>query len=261
MATATIPAVAKAAPAVGAPRGVWAWLTEPVRAPAMVGAGGFAAGILCAHLWWFRPGWLLVALLALFAIAAVAAYVPPRLAWLSVALVFVLLGILCAEIAPRVDRQQELARLADNTPRLVEGEVVRLGPVRRVMAASAFSDKTHEERSQQIDVRIDSLPRSVSGSGVQVTLYAPVEAAFPRIECGDRVRAMLAMHREERFLDPGVWDAGEYLLRQGIGAMASGKPERFAVIAAGRGDSRAGVQAAFAADGGEREADGFCGRF
>ncbi|MBV8629895.1 MAG: ComEC/Rec2 family competence protein [Silvibacterium sp.] len=231
MATATIPAVAKAAPAAGARRAVWGWLAQPVGSPAMLGAGGFAAGIFCAHLRWFRPGWLLVALLALFVIAAVAAHVAPRLAWFSVALVYVLLGILCAEIAPAVDRQRELARLADNTPRLVEGEVVRLGPVRRVMAASAFSDKTHEERSQQIDVRIDSLPQSA----VRVTLYAPVDSQFPRIACGDRVRATLAMHGEERFLDQGVWNAGDYLLRQGVGALASAKPEKFAVIAARRG--------------------------
>ena len=158
-----------------------------------------------------------------------------RLAWPAVALLYVLLGILCAEIAPAVDRQRELVRLADNTPRLIEGEVVRLGPVRRVTAGSAFSDATHEEQSQQIDVRIDSLPRSAAGSAVRVTLYAPLDAAFQQISCGDRVRATLAMHREERFLDPGVWDAGEYLLRQGIGALASAKPERFEVIAQGRG--------------------------
>ncbi|HTX77340.1 MAG TPA: ComEC/Rec2 family competence protein [Terracidiphilus sp.] len=231
MATATIPAEAKAAPATQTRSAVWERLTEPVKAPAVVGASAFAAGILCAHFWWFRPGWLLVALLASFAIAAAAAGVANRTAWVSVALVYVLLGILCSEIAPAVNRQQELRLLADNTPRMIEGEVVRLGPVRQVMAASAFSDKTHEEQSQQIDVRVDSLP----ASAVRVTLYAPVGEAFPNIACGDKVRATLAMHLEERFLDPGVWDAGEYLLRQGIGALASTKPEKFAVTGAGRG--------------------------
>ena len=233
MATATIPAVARTASGARAGRTVAAWLAEPVRAPAVVGAGGFAAGILCAHLWWFRPGWLLVALLTSFVIAEVAARAAQRLAWTSVALVFVLLGIFCAETAPAVNRQQELALLADNTPRLIEGEVIRLGPVRRVLAASAFSDKTHEEHSQQIDVKVSSLPGS---STVRVTLYAPVGEGFPQVSCGDRVRPTLAMHPEERFLDPGVWNAGEYLLRQGIGALASAKPEKFGVI--GRGDSR-----------------------
>lgn len=67
-----------------------------------------------------------------------------------------------------------------------------------------------------------------------MTLYAPVEAQFPRITCGDRVQATLAMHTEERFLDPGVWNAGEYLLKQGVGALASAKPEKFVVIGPGR---------------------------
>ena len=198
----------------------------------MVGALGFAAGILCAHVRWLRPGWLLAVLLASFAIATAAAYFAPRLAWPSVVLVFVLLGVLCAEIAPAVNPQRDLALLADNTLRVIEGEVVRLGPVRRGLAASAFSAETHEERSQQVDVRLASLPNSA----VRVTIYAPIDQGFPRISCGDRVRAMLAMHREERFLDPGVWDAGEYLLRQGVGALASAKAEKLVVN--GNGPSR-----------------------
>lgn len=42
------------------------------------------------------------------------------------------------------------------------------------------------------------------------------------------------MHGEERYLDPGVWNAGEYLLRQGVGALASVKQEKFAVTATSR---------------------------
>ena len=234
MATATIPAKSQAAPVVPSRTAVRTGWPEFVRAPALVGAGGFAAGILCAHFFWFRTGWLFVALLASFVIAAVSSRVAVRLAWPSVALVYVVLGMLCAEIAPAVNRQQELRLRADNSPRLVQGEVIRLGPVRRVMSSTPFSAKTHEERSQQIDIRLDSLPGSISEGGVRVTLYAPIEQDFPGIACGDQVRATLAMHVEERFLDPGVWDAGEYLLRQGIGALASAKPEKFAVIATGR---------------------------
>jgi hypothetical protein len=52
---------------------------------------------------------------------------------------------------------------------MMEGEVVRLGPVRSVVSTTPFSTKTHEEHSQQIDVRLHSLPDST----VRVTLYAP----------------------------------------------------------------------------------------
>jgi competence protein ComEC len=202
MATATIPANSHLAqpPAVRA-----AATTRSNAAPALFAAVCFAVGILCAHFFWFLPGWLLVSLLASFAAAACACAWALRLAWLAAALVYVLLGILCFEIAPAVNPQRQLALLADNTPRVVEGDVVRHGPVRIVVSATPFSTKTHEEHSQQIDVRLRSIPDST----VRVTLYAPVEEVFPQITCGDSVRATLAMHPEERYLDPGVWDAGE----------------------------------------------------
>ncbi|MFY9937022.1 MAG: ComEC/Rec2 family competence protein [Silvibacterium sp.] len=226
MATATIPAKSHLAQpsAVRA-----ATTTRSNAAPALFAAVCFAVGILCAHFFWFLPGWLLVSLLASFAAAACVCAWALRLAWLAAALVYVLLGILCFEIAPAVNPQRQLALLADNTPRVVEGDVVRHGPVRIVVSATPFSTKTHEEHSQQIDVRLRSIPDST----VRVTLYAPVEEVFPQITCGDSVHATLAMHPEERYLDPGVWDAGEYLRRQRIGALASAKTENFAVIAQG----------------------------
>ncbi|HTV13916.1 MAG TPA: ComEC/Rec2 family competence protein [Acidobacteriaceae bacterium] len=228
MATATIPAAASTS-AQSKSRGR-ARSGHGLAAPALAGACGFAVGILCAHFFWLTPGWLLTVLLMLFAVAAAAGRIAPRLAWPAAGLLYVVLGILCAEIAPAVDQQKQLALLADNTPRVVEGEVVRLGPVRKVTSTTPFSTKTYEEHSQQIDVRL----QFPADSTVRVTLYAPVEEPFPRVGCGDRVRATLAMHGEERFLDPGVWDAGEYLLRQGVGALASAKPEKFAVTGAGR---------------------------
>ena len=104
---------------------------------------------------------------------------------------------------------------------------MRAGPVRTVMSTTPFSTKTHEEGSQQMDLRLNS-PADLT---VRVTIYAPAEEAFPQIRCGDAVRATLTMHGEERFLDPGAWDAGAYLLRQGIGALGSAKAEKMAVVA------------------------------
>jgi len=230
MATATIPAGTQAVAARQPP-------AQPglsfhfFTAPALFAASGFALGVLCAHFAWFMPGWLLVTLLLLFALTAAARRVASITAWISAGLVYVVLGIFCAEVAPAVNPQRELALLADNTPRVVTGKVVRLGPVRTELASTPFSTKTREERSRQIDLRLDS----PAGSTVRATLYAPAEDAFPAIACGDEVRATLAMHGEEHFLDPGVWDAGEYLLRQGIGALASAKPERFGVVTTKQG--------------------------
>jgi len=234
MATATIPAGTPASST-----GVQSDTTRPasffyfVAAPALFGACGFSVGILCAHCLWLTPGVLLVALLMLFAVTATALRIAPRLAWLGTGLVYVTLGVLCAEIAPAVNQQKKLALMADNTPRIVEGKVVRVGPVRRVMSTTPFSTKTREERSQQMDVGLGS----PGDSAVRVTVYAPIEGAIPQIRCGDTVRATMTMHREERFLDPGVWDAGAYLLRQGIGALASAKAEKLAVIVSAKTQS------------------------
>src|SRR5271154_2859668 len=230
MATATIPTTSQAGTTRPLSPALRSCPSRFIAAPALIGASGFAMGILCAHFIWFVPGWALVGVLALFPITAVACRISSHLVWLSTGLVYVLLGILCGEIAPVVNPQKQLALLADNSPRTLEGEVVRLGPVRKVLSTTPFSTKTHEEHSQRIDVRLDSL----ADSAVRVTLFAPVEEVFPQITCGDRARATLAMHSEERYLDPGVWDAGGYLLRQGIGALASAKAEKFAVIAVGR---------------------------
>jgi competence protein ComEC len=230
MATATIPdgSPTKARPHSPATRRAnsFRFLT----APALFGACGFAAGILFAHFFWVTSGILLVALLTLLAMTAIALRVAPRLAWPATGLIYVMLGVLCAEIAPSVNLQKQLALLADNSPRTVEGEAVRAGPVRTVMSATPFSTKTREERRQQIDLRLNS----PADSTVRVRVYAPAEEAFPRIRCGDAVRATLVMHREERFLDPEVWDAGAYLLRQGIGALASAKAEKLAVVASAK---------------------------
>ncbi len=198
---------------------------SPLAAPALFAAIIFATGILIAHFILLLPGLLLFALLAAIAIAIAASAKAARTGWIAVAFVYLLLGALCAKIAPPIDPQQQLALLADNTQRTVEGNIVRLGPVRTVVSTVPFSDKTKEEHSQQFDLRLNGLGTA------RVTLYAPVEQLFPHLACDQQVRATLALHQEERYLDPGVWDASEYLHQQGIGAIGSVNPERLNVIA------------------------------
>jgi competence protein ComEC len=204
-------------------------------APSLFATIAFAAGILIARFIWFMPAVLLFAVVASFATAAIAVAKAPRTAWIATALVYILLGILCAEIAPAIDPQQKLALLADNTPRTVEGEIIRLGPIRSVIATTPFSDQTHQEHSQQFDLHL-FLP-GAKKANARITLYAPIEQPFPRIACNDIVRATLSLHEEERYLDPSVWDVSEYLHQQGIGALGSLTPQRFTVIASGRNHS------------------------
>ena len=196
-------------------------------APALLAALCFAAGIMLAHCFRFMPGLLSLPLLGCFAITAIANRRAPRLAWLAVVILYVVLGIFCSGIARGVDQQKELATLADGIARPVDGEIIRLGPLRTVASSSPFSNKIREEHSRQIDLRIQQIAgRPVpqkSHLAVRLTLYALLEAAFPPLTCGQQLHGDLAMHIEERFLDPGVWDTSEYLHEQGIGALASAR--------------------------------------
>ncbi|MGB7190751.1 MAG: ComEC/Rec2 family competence protein, partial [Acidobacteriaceae bacterium] len=219
MATATIPAVS-------APTARRSGLFSVAAAPSMFAALCFAVGILVSRLAWFLPGLLLIALLAALVVAIAGLAKAPRMAWFTTALVYTLLGIFCVEVAPAVNPQPTLALMADNTKRTVEGEIVRLGPVRSVVSTAPFSFRARQERSQQLDLRLPSLGTA------RIGLYAPMGTAFPRLACGDVARATVPLHEAERFLDPGAWDYREYLLQQGIGALGSAKLERFKVIAA-----------------------------
>jgi competence protein ComEC len=207
-------------------------------APALLAALSFTAGILLAHYFRFMPGLLSLALLACSVITAIANRWALRLAWPAAVFLYAVLGIFSSNIAPGVNPQQELVTLADGTSRPIEGEVIRIGPLRTVESSSPFSNKIREEHSQQIDLRLlrisDKSTTPSSPLAVRITLYAPLDARFPPITCGEVLRGSLAMHTEERFLDPGVWDTSEYLHEQGIGALASAKVQDLHVLSLAR---------------------------
>jgi len=89
----------------------------------------FAAGIVVSHWLWLRPSFLLIALIVLFGISAVAALRAERLAWLPVALLWALLGAVCAEFEPYPAPAPAIESLSDELLRTVEGTVVSAGSV------------------------------------------------------------------------------------------------------------------------------------
>lgn len=225
MVTATIPATPaqashRARPLLPGP------LTT-IAAPSLFAALCFAAGILVSRLEWFLPGLLLLALLAAFAVALFASARAARMAWITVALVYILLGVFCAEVAPAPNPQQKLGLLANNLQRTVEGTIVRLGPI-RTRTSELFSSE-EQEHSQQFDLRLDSLGTA------RIGLYAPLDQTFPQLACGDVLRVTSSLHQAEVYLDPGAWNYRRYLLEQGVGALGSTKPERLTILASGAG--------------------------
>jgi competence protein ComEC len=71
--------------------------------------------------------------------------------------------------------------------------------------------------------RVDDVPRS---GRVQVTLYGPP----PPLATGQRVRAPLRLHRPRGFLNPGVFDYGEWLRRRDVHAVGSVSADRLEIL-------------------------------
>lgn len=212
-------------------------VTGPLRfhfVPLLFAAVCFSCGVYASRCMWFAPALLLFGLLLCGALCLLAASKVQRVSPLPVGAAFLILGAFCAEAAPRPEPQIQLTQLADGTQRVIEGTVTRLGSVRRIESTLPFSDKLREEQSQQFQLKLDSVitngARQPLAGGLSLTLYAPLDTAFPRIGCGDVVRATVTMRQPERYLDPGVWDEREYMLAEGIGAFGSGKAAVFSVV-------------------------------
>lgn len=212
-------------------------VTEPLRfhfVPLLFAAISFSCGIALTHLTWLAPVLLLSGLLLSIAVGLLAAYKAQRASLLPLGAVFLILGAFCAEAAPRPNPQIQLVQLADGTQRIIEGKVTRIGPVRRVESTLPFSDKLREEHSQQFQLKLSSVITNAGHSplagGLSLTLYAPLDTAFPRMDCGDIVRATVTMRQPEQYLDPGVWDERAYMLAEGIGAFGSGKAAAFSIV-------------------------------
>lgn len=211
--------------------------TEPLHfahLPLLFTAVCFSCGIFASRYFWTTPAMLLTTVVLCAGLCVLAVYMAPRTSLLAVAAMFLLLGAFYGEAAPFPDPQGALTALSDGTTRTVEGEVVKTSAVRRIESTLPFSNKTREEQSQQLRLRVISAGPDNGAmhpvvGGLSLTIYAPLDAAFPVIACGDAVRVSVAMHLPDRYLDPGVWDERAYLLGQGIGAMGNAKLDSFAV--------------------------------
>ena len=215
-------------------------ITAPLRfhfLPLLFAAVCFSFGILATRFVWLQPGLLLAGIFLCASISVIAVYLARRVSLLPLAALFLLLGAFCSEATPRPDPQMRLALLADGTQRTVEGTVVKIGPMRQIESALPFSDKTREENSRQLQLKLtsvvveDGTMMPLQG-GLSLSLYAPRDAEFPNIICGESVRVTLAMRQPDRYLDPGVWDERAYMLDEGIGALGSAKLSAFRVVAA-----------------------------
>jgi competence protein ComEC len=190
----------------------------------------FAAGIVAASRIWLRPPLALILLALVAALCCAAALRAQRVAWLPLAVLWLLLGAWCGEMEPQPAPAPALASLSDGLLRTVEGTVVDAGPVRTELEQNV-GEPSATAPTQRIDVRVatvevvtdESDAQAPASGGVRLTVRWPVDAqdGVRAFRCGERVRAVVRLLPPETYHDPGVWSRADYLLGQGITSTAT----------------------------------------
>jgi len=189
----------------------------------------FATGIIVTNRLWLRPALVLLTLALMVALCALAAMRALRIAWLPMAVLWLLMGAWCAEMEPHPAPAPQMAALSDGLLRTVEGTVVDAGPLRNQVEQNV-DEAPVVSLSQRVDLRAeraelvtDTTDEQVMVSGgVRLTVHWPDEApslaSVRGLGCGERIRAVVRMLPPETFRDPGVWNRSDYLLDKGITA-------------------------------------------
>ena len=171
-------------------------------------------------------------------------------------------GCWCAKIQIVPPSQQALASYADGLSRQIRGRVIRvreLPPQQDVLdhdkETGWWPEKEEDEEAAAIgllsaDIQVDSIEevtpdisRMVPMTGGvrinvipdksdnrgQMNSIAAVDV-LPTLRCGDIVEAPMRIKLAERYRDPGAWQYADYLLAQGIGAHASVRASKIAVL-------------------------------
>ena len=205
------------------------------RAPLAAAAAWFAIGILLARLALHTPIQL-AASLAFLTLLAVAT-LKKRIAWLTVAALWITLGTAAYEWRPIPPTQSALLADADNLSRTVRAHVLRVhipppapdnNDADETPPWEAAEDTTNQ-RGQPIslDLAVDEIEQvtpdlstmiPISG-GVRVSVYGAGATFHPA--CGDRLELPLRLKPPDRFRTPGAFDYAALLLTQGIAAHAN----------------------------------------
>lgn len=193
----------------------------------------FAAGIAVTGRVWLQPSTVLVALTLTGAICVAAALRAQRIAWIPLAVMWMLLGAWSGEMEPHPAPAPVLAENSDGLLRTVEGIVTDAGPVRTEFEQNV-DEPSSAALSQRVDMRVESIEivtdssdaqRPTSG-GVRLTVRSAAGAPLKPLKCGERIRAAVRLLPPEIYHDPGVWNRADYLLNQGITSTATASADR-----------------------------------
>jgi competence protein ComEC len=163
-----------------------------------------------------------------------AAFRVQRIAWLPLALLWLLLGAWCAWMEPHPAPAPALAALSDGLLRTVEGTVVDAGPVRSESEQNlddpASTQGPAQQPSQRIDLRVSSMEVVTDAEDTQapiegrvrLTVRWPADTTTQQpFQCGERVRAVARLLPPEVYHDPGVWSRQDFLVDSGLTSTAT----------------------------------------
>ncbi len=214
-------------------------------APMLAAALCFAGGDLLACRWQ-PPALLIAALLLLLLLSVAGLRWARRIAVLPVLALWAVVGCTCAQIELPISRQPQLTSYADGLSRTVRGRIVR---VRELAPESSSPDQVNDqpwalgpgawepisgEPRRSVDLQVEAVEevtpdvstmRPVSG-GVRVTLMD----AAPLLSCGDVIEIPMRLRVPDTYRDPGAWSYSDYLLGQGISALATARTQRLRVV-------------------------------
>ena len=196
----------------------------------------FAVGVGATKALYLPPSRLFLALVVLVVLSGLAALRAQRIAWLPIALVWMLLGTWCAEMEPQPVAVPALMTLSDGLLRTVEGTVTSAGPIRSESDQDAGQRAAQPPR-QRVDVHLTSIEVvddlsdgqiPISGN-VRLTVRWP-QSGPKRIRCGERIRATARFLPPDTYHDAGVWDRSGFLLDQGITSTGSVDVDRVELL-------------------------------
>lgn len=196
----------------------------------------FALGVLLAQSFYLRSGWLLIGVFALAGVSWGSVFRAPRLAWMPLGALWVLLGFWSSQTAPQPVPSPSINALEDGLLRTVEGVVATAEPLRKEENASDAGDATTAVHpsdsasfSQTFDLRVtrtESITDTSDGmvpvpdtSASRIRVAALWRDHAPRnVHCGDQLRILMQLRPPAVYHDPGVWNRQNYLASQAVSA-------------------------------------------